>query len=159
MTRRVLWALGVCGVVVALLAVSPTAHAEEETLPKHFKYAGGTENLSADCEGTLELSLDVLTFRCRGSSVEIPYSSITLMQYRSNISKKIRKMKVKWKIQPDVVSPIFGAKKNRYFTVVFRVKQKPHIMVLRVEPDAMRPYLAELDLRVEQRVEVQSYDF
>ncbi len=105
------------------------------------------------------MSPEALAFRCRGSSVEIPYSSITLMQYRSDISKKVRKMKAEWKVRPTVISPIFGSKKNRFFAVVFRVDGKPRVLVLRVEPEAMRPYLAELDLRVEKRVEVQSYEF
>ena len=159
MIRRITWALGASWGLGALLLVAGMVHAKEEPLSPQFKYAGGTENLIEDCEGNLELSPEALTFRCRGSSVEIPYSSITLMQYRSDISKKVRKMRVKWKVRPAVISPILGGKKNRYFTVVFRVGGKPRVMVLRVEPEAMRPYLAELDLRVERRVEVQSYEF
>ena len=138
--------------------VSGMALAKEEPLPPQFKYAGGTEKLSEGCEGNLELNPQAMAFKCLGSAIEVPYSAITLMQYRSSISRKVRRMKVKWKVRPNDVSPILGAKKNRFFTVVYRVEGKPRIMILRVQPKVMRPYLAELDLRSEKRVEVEGYE-
>jgi len=135
-----------------------TARAKDEPLPPQFKYWGGTEDVSEGCEGNLEINPEALTFRCWGGKIDIPYSSISAMEYRSEVSKRVRKMKVKWKVRPAAVSTILRAKKNRFFTVVYRVDQTPRVMVLRVEPRAMRPYLAELDLRSDQRVDVESYE-
>lgn len=101
---------------------------------------------------------ELLTFHCSSGKIEIPYSAISEMEYRSEVSDHIRKMKVKWVLRPETVSAILKTKKNRFFTVVYRSEQAPHIMVLRVEPQAMRPYLAELDLRSDKRVQVETYD-
>lgn len=72
------------------------------------------------------------------------------MQYRPDISRQVRKMKLKWKVKPYAS----GGKHNRYFTVVFTSAERSHIMVLEVGPDEMRPYLAEIDLKSGQRVQV-----
>jgi len=141
-----------------LLASARPLSPREEPLEPQFKYAGGTESLSAGCEGNLELNPEAMTFKCLGGAIAVPYSAISLMQYRSDVSNRVLKMKVKWRARPEVVTPILGGKKNRFFTVVYRVDGKPHIMILRVRPEAMRPYLAELDLRAEKRVEVESYE-
>jgi len=150
--RSLAWAMGLVFLLIG------AALAKEKPLPPQFKYAGGTENVYQGCEGNLELNPQAMIFKCLGGAIEVPYSAITLMQYRSDISRKVRRMKVKWKVRPDDVAPVLGAKKNRFFTVVYQIDGKPHIMVLRVQPQAMRPYLAELDLRVQQRVEVQGYE-
>jgi hypothetical protein len=141
----------------ALLAPAG-ARAKDEPLPPQFKYWGGTEDLAEGCEGNLEINPDVVTFRCWGGKIDVPYAAIQAMEYRSEVSSRVRKMKVKWKVRPASVNAILKAKKNRFFTVVYTVDQAPHVMVLRVEPRAMRPYLAELDLRSEKRVEVESYE-
>ena len=138
--------------------LSGAAQAKEEPFPPQFKYAGGTENVYQGCEGNLELNPQAMTFKCLGGAIDVPYSAITLMQYRSDISRKVRRMKVKCKVRPNDVSPIIASKKNRFFTVVYQVDCRPHVIVLRVQPQAMRPYLAELDLRAQQRVEVQGYE-
>ena len=155
MNRR---SLVVCLVVGAMFAPFGFARAKEEQLPPQFKYAGGTESLSEGCDGNLEMNPEAMTFRCWEGKIDIPYSAISSMEYRSEVSKRIRKMKVKWKVRPLAPSAILKTKKNRYFTVVYRTGQTPHVMVLRVEPRAMRPYLAELDLRSDKRVEVESYE-
>ncbi len=147
------------GIVTALIIVCTTpARAKDEPSPPPFKYAAGTENLPEGCVGNLEVNPEVLTFLCSGGKVEIPYSSISEMEYRSETSAHIRKMKLKWKTSPSVDPSILKPKKNRFFTVVYRTDQTPHVLVLRVEPQAMRPYLAELELRSDKRVDVQSYD-
>jgi hypothetical protein len=148
---RIFWGL-------ALLLACGMARAKEEPLPPQFRYAGGTESLPAGCEGNLELSPEAMKFKCWGGAIEIPYSAVSLMQYRSEVSRKVRRMKVKWAVRPNDVSPILRSKKNRFFAVVFREEGKPRIMILRVESKAMRPYLAELDLRAAKRVEVESYE-
>ena len=155
MIRR---SLMVCFVLGALIGFSGFARPKEEQLPRQFKYAGGTESLSEGCEGNLEMNPDVMTFRCWEGKIDIPYSAIASMEYRSEVSKRIRKMKVKWKVRPVTVSAILKTKKNRFFTVVYRTGQTPHVMVLRVDPRAMRPYLAELDLRSDKRVEVETFE-
>lgn len=144
--------------VGALLCLSAGARAKDEPLPPPFKYAGGTEDLPESCDGNLEINPEVLTFRCWVGKIDIPYSAISAMEYRSEVSKRVRKMKVKWKVRPAAVSTILAIKKNRFFTVVYRTEQTARVMVLRVEPRAMRPYLAELDLRSDKRVQVESYE-
>ncbi len=144
--------------LAALLMVPGAVTSREEPPEAQFKYAAGTENLVLGCEGNLELSFTGLTFRCPSGSISAPFSSITLMQYRNDVSRKVRKMKLKWKAKPDFVAPLLGARRNRFFTVVFQSDGSTHVMVLRVPPDAMRPYLAEIDLKSSRRVDVQSYE-
>jgi hypothetical protein len=143
---------------VLLLAAASTLYAGKEGIEPQFKYTAGTESVSEGCEGNLELTSSGLTFRCPTGSITAPFDSITLMQYRNDVSRKVRKMKLQWKIRPDIVAPLLGGKHNRYFTVVFKDDEATHAMVLRVEPRAMRPYLAEIDLKSTHRVEVQSYE-
>jgi hypothetical protein len=149
------------GLLAGVLALALTAtplSGREEAIRSQFKYAGGTESVSEGCEGNLELRPEFMTFTCRGGEISVPYSSITLMQYRSGISRRIRHLKVPWKVRPTIFPQVVGGKKNRYFTVVYRLESHPRVLILRVHPDAMRPYLAELDLRSQRRVEVQSYE-
>ena len=148
---------GLAWAIVGLL-LAGTALAREEQPRPQFKYAAGTETLSAGCEGNLELNSEGMTFKCSGGSVSAPYSAISLMQYRSDVSKKVRKMKVKWTVRPEYTPPLFGGKRNRFFAVVFRTGGATRVVILRVQPGAMRPYLAEIDLRAEKRVEVESFE-
>jgi len=119
-----------------------------------FKYAGGTEALRPGCEGNLEMGFSAMTFRCSGGAVVLPYSSIVLMQYRPNVSKKIRRMRLNWKVP----LPYAKGNENRFFTVLFRQDGKSHVIVLEVLPTDMRPYLAEIDLRTGRRVEVMGHE-
>ena len=96
-----------------------------------------------------------MTFRCPTGSVSMPFASISLMQYRPDISRKIRKMKIKWRVKPQIDAPILGGKKNRYFTIVYEEQGARRALVLDVPPDTMRPYLAEIDVKAEKRVEVK----
>ncbi len=141
-----------------LLAATAIVYGSEEGIEPQFKYAAGTESISEGCEGNLELASTGLTFRCLTGSITAPFSSITLMQYRNDVSRKVRKMKLKWNVKPNFVAPLLGGRSNRYFTVVFKDEEKTHAMVLRVSPRAMRPYLAEIDLKSTHRVEVQGYE-
>ena len=79
------------------------------------------------------------------------------MQYRPDISRKVRRSKVQWKVMP----PYGGGARNRYFAVIFDeddAKRPKHAIVLAVSPLAMRPYLAEIDLKSGKRVEVKGYE-
>ena len=147
--RRVGWA------VVALMVATTVAYGRERHSGPRFKYVGGTDGLGESCAGNLELGLTGLTFRCPLGFVAVPYSAIELMQYRPDISRKVLKMKLKWKLKPVVESGLVGSKRNRYFTVVYRGASEARAMVLDVLPEAMLPYLAEIDLKAGKRVEVK----
>ena len=57
-----------------------------------FKYAGGTEDIASDCHGRVQLSAEALSFRCAQRTVEVPYATIVLMQYRPDVAPKVRGM-------------------------------------------------------------------
>jgi len=119
-----------------------------------FKYAGGTEDIASDCHGRVQLSAEALSFRCAQRTVEVPYATIVLMQYRPDVAPKVRGMNLNWKVNP----PHGGAKKNRYFSLIYNQNASPHVIVLEAPPDIMRPYLAEIDLKSGKRVEVRGYE-
>ena len=139
------------------LVFSAASFARERAAKPAFRYIGGTMAMPDHCEGELEMGAEAMTFACSDASVRIPYSAIHFMQYRTNISRKVRRMKPHWKVSPQTSVNLLGAKGNRYFTIVYREKDEAPLdtLVLQVSPDDMRPYLAEIDLRVGQRVEVE----
>jgi hypothetical protein len=141
-------------VALLLAVVASSSYAREKPKRPQFRYVGGTEKLPEDCQGNLEVTSATLTFTCPQGSVTAPYASIILMQYRSDVSRKVRKMKFKWKVRP----PGGGGKHNRYFTVLYTHQGATKAIVLEASPQAMRPYLAEIDLRAGKRVEVQSHE-
>jgi hypothetical protein len=157
MVRRSAILLAVCG--MGLFASASLAVREHAPKPA-FKYIGGTMVLPDSCEGNLEMGSDAMTFECGERTVRIPYNAIRFMQYRPDISRKVRRLKPRWKVQPEIVTPMIGGKGNRFFTIVYREKAQDPVetLVLAVSPDAMRPYLAEIDLRAGQRVEVENLD-
>jgi len=154
MTGRPKWKVILGWALAILLAVGALA-AREEPLRPQFKYAAGTEDLPEDCEGSLELSQEGMGFRHLGGVVSIPFASITRMEYRSDISPKISRLKVKWTIRPARSIPLFRTREHRFFAVAYRVDNAHHVLVLRVRPGVMRPYLAEIDLKANRRVEVE----
>ena len=137
--------------LLALAAVHGEARKAKES---QLKYAGGTEQIQQGCPGNLELTSKALTFRCAGGSISAPYSSISLMQYRSDISRQVWKMKLAWKVKPTTKH----GKRNRYFTVLYNQGSSARAIVLDVTPEAMRPYLAEIDIKAGKRVEVQAHE-
>jgi hypothetical protein len=145
--------------ILATLAGSGhCAFGRERTAAAPFKFAGGTANLPEGCQGALEVGAEAMTFKCSGGSVSVPYSAITLMQYRPDISRKIWKMKIKWQVKPPSVAPLVGGKKNRFFTVLYEEHGVKRGLVLDVPPLTMRPYLAEIDVKAGKRVEVKEYE-
>ncbi len=144
---------GILALSALMIAVN-SAYSREKPKGPQFKYAGGTENLLEGCEGNLELGPSALTFKCSGGSIAVPYPSISLMQYRPDVSRQVRKMKLKWKVKP----PYGGGKKNRYFTFLYDDQGKTLAVVLEVSPEVMRPYLAEIDLKTGKRVEVKAFE-
>lgn len=140
--------------LAGLFSVAGLATGREKLKGPEFKYVGGTENVIEGCKGNLELAAAALAFKCSSGFVSVPYSSITVMQYRSNISREVRKLKLKWKVKP----PSRGGTRNHYFTVLFSEDGATRALVLAVSPQAMRPYLAEIDLKSGKRIEVQSHE-
>lgn len=152
MRRRICRSGGVLLGFALSLSLFVPAHGEDHKKNEAiFKYAGGTESIGRDCVGKLEVYDDGLVFRCPQGSITAPFSSITLMQFRPDLSRKVRRMKMKWKVRPYPR----GGKTNRYFTAVYHEEGQAHAFVLEVEPLAMRPYLAEIDLRAGKRIEVK----
>ncbi len=140
------------GLAILLVAGSAFGRGSEET---PFKYEGGTEMIEQGCAGDLEVLPESLVFKCRSGSIEMPFSAITLLQYRPDISRQVRKMKVEWKVRPD----LGGGSHNKYLTILFKDADKAtHIVVLRVAPLEMRPYLAEIELKSGHRVQVMGHE-
>jgi hypothetical protein len=139
---------------IVLPACSAADGKEKKPEQEQFKYVGGTELIQEGCRGNLELTSSALTFRCSGASISASYSSISLMQYRSNISRQVMKMKIAWKVRPAAKH----GKRNRYFTVLYNDGGSARAIVLDVTPAVMQPYLAEIDLKAGKRVEVQTHE-
>lgn len=137
-------------VLVATCAAPASDHAREP----QFRYVGGTEDVLPGCAGTLEITADALVYECAQYTVTVPYDSIEIMQYRADVSKRVRKLKVKWKVEP----PFGGGGKNRYFALVYGRPGATRAVVLQVPADQMRPYLAEIDLKAGRRVDVQRHE-
>jgi hypothetical protein len=140
---------------VATLLLASSGFGNEETRDAVFQYAGGTERIEIDCAGKLEVTLQGLVFKCPSGSVEMPFSTITLMQFRPDVSRRVRTLKLKWSTFPSNLLP---GKQNKYFTVVCRKQGVTHVVVLSVDPLSMRPYLAEIELKSGKRVEVMPYE-
>jgi hypothetical protein len=139
---------------VVLLALGTLDLRGKKHVETQFRYAGGTEQMQKGCEGNLELGSQALTFRCAGGSINAPYSAISLMQYRSNISRQVLKMNLGWKVKPTVKH----SRQNRYFTVLYSEGGSARAIVFDVTPQVIQPYLAEIDLKSGKRVEVQSHE-
>jgi hypothetical protein len=148
-TRKI-WPL-----VFVFLVPRSAAFGIEPTREAVFQYAGGTEKIEIDCAGKLEVTLEGLLFKCPAGSVDMPFSTITLMQFRPDVSPRVRKLKLKWTTYPTI---LIAGKQNRYFTVVCKKQGVTHVVVLRVDPLSMRPYLAEIELKSGKRVEVMPYE-
>jgi hypothetical protein len=141
--------------VFVILILPSAALGIEQSKEAVFQYAGGSEKIEIDCAGKLEVSTEGLIFKCPGASVEMPFSTISLMQFRPDVSPQVRNLKLKWKTYPSI---LIAGKQNRYFTVVCKKQGVTHVMVLRVDALSMRPYLAEIELKSGKRVEVMPYE-
>jgi hypothetical protein len=87
--------------------------------------------------------------------VTLPFSGITVLQYRPDVSKAVMDMKIPWKVPPQ----LSRVRENKYFTVVCNDQGKIRAMVLQVDPNTLIPYLAEIELRSGKTVQVwRSYD-
>ena len=141
--------------VACFLVAGSFAFARKQIQTSPFKFVGGTEKIPESCKGLVEVGSAALTFTCPNGSVSVPYISISLMQYRPDLSRKIRKMNIKWEVKPPTKALVLGGKKNRYFTIIYDEQGTTHAVVLSVPPEVMRPYLAEIDVKSGKRVEVE----
>jgi hypothetical protein len=141
-------------VTIILLAFGTGDVSGKKSIDTQFKYVEGTEQMQIGCEGNVELSSDALTFRCASGSISAPYSSISLMQYRTDISQRVLKMNLAWRVKPKLKH----SKQNRYFTIVYHEGGSARAVVFDVTPQVMQPYFAEIDLKSGKRVEVQSHE-
>lgn len=144
------------GVLLACVATACPAEArrKQKQTPPPFAYAGGTEAVPTSCAGNLEVSSEALIFKCSKKNVSMPFASVSLMQYRSDVSYRVGKLDVRWKSFPGRQ----GGNKNRFFTVVYSYPAGTHVVILEVSPQSMRPYLAEIELKSGKRVEVEGYE-
>lgn len=139
--------------LLAAACAAPLFGVARRASAPNFYYAGGTLAFSTDCAGKLGVSHASMTFACPEGSITIPYRSITLMEYRPSLSRKVKRMKLRWKVRPTESA----RNKNLLFTVLFKEGDETQAMVLRVLPEQMRPYLAEIELSAGKRIEVWDY--
>jgi len=146
-TKRLFIFISLMMALLLLISSSYGKHKNTEAPP--FQYEVGTENFDKGCGGKLEV------FRCPGGTLHIPYSGITVMQYRPNISDEVLAMKIPWIIKPQLPR----VRNNKFFTLVWNDSGKVHAVVLRVEENYMRPYFAEIELQSGKSVqEYRSFD-
>lgn len=139
--------------LLVALSAGYSKHKKAEEPP--FQYLAGTENIDHGCAGKLEVRKEGFIFSCPGGSVNLPYSTITVMQYRPDVSDKVLAMKIPWTIKPQLAR----VRENKYFTIVCEDQGKVRAVVFRVEPNDMRPYFAEIELQSGKTVqEYRSFD-
>ena len=148
-------AIFVSVLMAAFLPISSTYGKHQKSTEPPFAYVAGTESVEKGCAGKLEVLKDELTFRCPGAAITLPFSQITVMQYRPNVSAEVLAMKIPWNLKP-----LFPrVKENQYFTVVCNDQGKLRAIVLRAGEDTMRPYFAEIELESGKSVqEYRSFD-
>lgn len=156
--RRLKLACALSATVASVMLMAPRAtwaiKPAEKFKPAKFKYVGGTENLTQNCVGGLEVNSKGLVYDCPQGSVKIPYDSIVVMEYRSNVNRDLRRMHLPWVFQP------WGLRQrsNRYFTIVYSQEGRRHAIVLDVPPKSMQPYFAEIDLQSGRRINVENHE-
>jgi hypothetical protein len=153
-TARLKTLIGSTLVAGLALAGSAEGGRKPKPVPPPFEYVGGTETVPPSCGGNLEVRGDSLAFICPHVEIKMPFASISLMQYRSDVSYHVSKLDVTWKAFPLKQR----GKQNRYFTIVYAHATATHVVILQVAPQAMRPYLAEIELKSGRRVEVMGYE-
>jgi len=153
MTQRIAISIYLLAALLLLTGGSYGKHKKAEEPP--FEYLAGTENIDKGCGGKLEVLKDGFTFKCPGGTFSLPFSTITLMQYRPDISAEVMGMKIPWKIKPQLQR----LRENKYFTIVCNDQGKLRAVILRVDENDMRPYFAEIELQSGKSVqEFRSYD-
>lgn len=120
-----------------------------------FAYEAGTEDLAKGCAGRLEVLKEGFTFKCTGGGFTLPFSGVSIMEYRPDISTQVMAMKIAWKVPPEPAR----VRENKYFTIVCNDQGKLRVVVFHVSEDDMRPYFAEIELQSGKSVkEYRSYE-
>ena len=127
--------------LLLLTAASSGKNKKPEEPP--FQYMAGTENIERGCAGKLEVLKEGFTFKCPSATFTLPFSAVSLMQYRPDLSPEVLAMKIPWKVTPLLAK----VRDNKYFTIVANDQGKLRVVVLRVKEDDMRPYFAEIELQ------------
>jgi hypothetical protein len=128
-------------VVLVLASFAYGKHKKSEEPP--FEYMAGTEDIGKGCAGKLEVLKEGFNFKCPGGGFNFPYSAVTLMQYRPDVSPEVTAMKIPWKLAPQLAR----VRENKYFTIVSNDQGKLRAVILRVDENDMRPYFAEIELQ------------
>jgi hypothetical protein len=108
-----------------------------------FEYLAGSENVERGSAGRLEVLKEGFTFKGPGAALSIPFSQVTVMQYRPDISPEVMAMKIAWNPKPQLAR----VRENQYFTIVWNDQGKLRAVIFRVNEDTMRPYFAEIELQ------------
>jgi len=144
--------------LIGLLLLASAAygkHKKDKDLEPPFQYEAGTEDMAKGCAGKLEVLAEGFSFSCPGGSFTLPFSGVSLMQYRPDVSAKVLNMPIPWKLKPQLAR----VRENKYFTIVGNDHGKMRAVVLRVDENEMRPYFAEIELRSGKSVqEYRSFD-
>ena len=146
-------------VTAVFLSLPPSPAASQKKAG--FRYVGGTWEMKGRCRGQLQIGTNSVAFKCKEQFFDLPFESLTYMEYRPAPSDKLRDAEVFWRRKPPLglgMTLPWRKRKNKYFSVVFFKGGELGAAVFRVKPRVMRPYLAELDLRSGMRVEMDSFD-
>ena len=118
------------GLLMALLLLTSSSYGKHKnTEEPPFQYLAGTENIEKGCAGKLQVLKEGFTFKCPAGTFSLPFSAITLMQYRPDVSAEVLAMKIPWKITPQLAR----VRENKYFTIVCNEQGKLRAVVLRVD--------------------------
>jgi hypothetical protein len=154
-TKRIAIAVNLLVALLLLMGSSYAKHKKDKDVEPPFQYQAGTESIAKGCAGRLEVLKEGFVFRCEAGTFNLPFSAVTLMEYRPDVSAAVLGMKIPWKVNPQLTR----VRENKYFTIVGNEQGKLRAIVLRVGEDAMRPYFAEIELRSGKSVqEYRSFD-
>ena len=142
MTKRLAISVSLLMALLLLISSSYGKHKNTAEEPP-FQYEAGTEKIDKGCGGKLEVLKEGFSFKCSGGTINVPFSAITLMQYRPDVSEEVLAMKIPWVTKPQPVR----VRENKYFTIVSNEQGKLRAVVLRVDENNMRPYFAEIELQ------------
>ena len=136
--------------LMALLLLTVPSFAKNKKADEPpFQYEAGTENIERGCGGKLEVLREGFTFKCSGGTFSLPFSAVTLMEFRPDVSAEVMAMKIPWKVAPQQMR----GRENKFFTIVCNDQGKLRAVVLRVSEENMRPYFAEIELQCGKSVE------
>jgi hypothetical protein len=152
MTKRIAISFGL--LMALLLPASAGYGKHKKAAEPPFEYLAGTENMERGCAGKLEVLKEGFSFSCPSGTFSLPFSGVTLMQFRPDVSAEVLALKIPWKIKPQLAR----VRENKYFTIVCNEQGRLRAVVLRVSEDSMRPYFAEIELQSGKSVqEYRSY--